>query len=129
MTQGGVAAARVTATELTEMSRPSMFIVRARKMPARGRGGEILVESDRNPAIIRIGIDDKIIRLLLDDFENWYYKTSGSGQSHIVDNLTAAGARKIRGSIDAGTAGGIGGRFRCLDIPFSIPAFGILNPN
>ncbi len=104
------------------------YIVRARKMPGRGRGSEILTESDRHPAVIRIGIDDKTIRLLLDDFENWYYKTAGSGQSHIVDNLTAAGAKKNRGSIDAGTAGGIGGRFRCLDIPFNTSTFRALAP-
>ncbi len=103
------------------------FIIRAKKMPHRGTN-EILLDSDRHPAVIRIGTEDKTIRLLLDDFENWYYKTAGSGQSHIIDNLTHAGAKKLRGSIDAGTAGGIGGRFRCIDIPFNTPTFKTLAP-
>ena len=103
------------------------FIVRARKMPQRG-ANEILLDSDKHPAVIRIGFDDKIIRLLLDDFEAWYYKKDGSGQSHIIENLLLAGAKRSRGAVDTGTPGGIGGRFRCLDIPFNTQIFSSLAP-
>lgn len=105
------------------------YIIRAKHMPRRGRGNEILLDSDRHPAVIRYAIDDGIVRIILNDFERWYYKESGSGHSHIVDNLVNNGATTLRGSVDAGTALGTGGRFRCIDINYRSSAFSVLAPD
>ncbi len=102
--------------------------IHSKRMPSRGgrATNAITKEAARHPIVARVGIEDHILRLTIEDFTNWYYNREGSGQSHVIQNLVTAGAKKIRGSVDAGTPGA-SGRYPCIDIPLKSPAFADLH--
>ncbi len=88
----------------------------------------VYMDSERQPATIRLARDENTIRLLRQDFKSWVYDQEGAGGSHILRDLNAMGVKEIHGSIDAGTARGMGTRHRCLEFEL-VGEFAHLNAN
>ena len=103
------------------------YIIHAENMPVRGGSNKnvILPREFRNPPVGRIGHKDGKIRLLIEDFRNWYYDNKGgAGVSHIIENLMRAGAIKGRGPIATGTAYAVSGdRLPYIEIPTTKKSF------
>lgn len=101
------------------------YLIHAESMPRPGNAkNAILPHEFRNPAVGRIGHQDGVIRLLLEDFSDWYYEKDGAGATHIIENLLAVGAKKGRYGIYSGTPySGPGDRHPIIDIPTTNKAF------
>ncbi len=99
------------------------YVAQSDRLPTRGAQGKISIMPSRYPCIARYTTADGVLRVMVEPFENWVYDREGAGFSHLIDDLMAQGAKKIRGSVDAGLPVVSGGRHLCLDIPFTQAQF------
>lgn len=98
--------------------------VKSKYLSRVGRPGSkdtILSEAVRGPAIGRVAVEDKAIRILDRSFKHWLYERDGAGYSNVIESLVKQGAREVRGSIDNGTLRGTGGRPRCIEFDLTGP--------
>ncbi len=98
--------------------------IKSENLPQRGsQAGKILAEAFRQPAVIRVATDSKMIRVIKKDFQKWMYdEMKGAGYGHIITDLKRMGSTEAKSSIDGGTKI-TSGRQWCMDFSMTAPAF------
>ncbi len=90
--------------------------------------GMIYMDSERQPATVRVARDEGAIRIIRKDFTDWIYEEEGAGSTQLLHELTQFGVLEVFGSIDVGTARGMNTRHRCLEIQ-TVGVFAHLGPD